>query len=649
MAFRNLTHFINTLESSGELLRVKEFVSPKLEIPEIADRFSKYGGKALLFERNGTEFPLLINAFGSERRMCLALGVSSLDDCTRGIDTIIRALLSPKETFLSRIRTLALLRELSSWMPRRKKGRGACQEVIMKAPDLTLLPVLTCWPADGGPFITLPCVHTVSPGSSGALTPDSSPNKEGGIRHPVSGIRNLGMYRMQVFGPALTAMHWHPHKGSAHHFEQYRELGKRMPVTVTLGGDPVYTYAASAPLPDDLDEYILAGFLRKKRVEMVRCLTNELEVPQDVDFVIEGYVDPGEELILEGPFGDHTGFYSLADYFPRFHVTCITHRKEAIYPATIVGIPPQEDGWIGRATERIFLPPLRMIAPELTDFHMPVEGVFHNLVLVSLKKRYAGQAGKVMNALWGAGQMMFNKILVAVDERIDLKNYREVARQVCRHPALSDRILFGRGPADILDHSGNTPATGGKLGIDATSELKEYSMEEHVPVPGQIDADAIRHRFPEITGINDSLIRDNIAICIIAFRKTLPEHARLLASSLSTEGLLPGIRISVFVDHLVDPMDIPTVVWLAANNLDPLRDAFIREEPSPAATRLFLDATRKTRELDGFERPWPNVIIMDDPTIHSVDEKWNKLGIGPYIPSPSLKYKSLNVRDGAVS
>jgi 4-hydroxy-3-polyprenylbenzoate decarboxylase len=309
--YKSLTHFISALESAGELVRIKEFVSPRLEITEIADRMVKNGGKALLFENTGSAFPLLINAFASDRRICMALGVKSLGDIESDIARLLKAFLGPKDRFIDKIKVLSILKEVSSWMPHSTSGRGACQEIVMDQPDLTKLPILTCWPADGGPFITLPAVHT---------------------RDPLSGARNLGMYRMQVFSPDMTGMHWHLHKGSARHYQQYKELGTRMPVTVTLGGDPVYTYVATAPLPEEVDEYLLAGFLRKKKVELVKCLTNDLEVPSDVDFVIEGYIDPSEELILEGPFGDHTGFYSLADYFPRFHVTCISHRKSLAYP-----------------------------------------------------------------------------------------------------------------------------------------------------------------------------------------------------------------------------------------------------------------------------------------------------------------------------
>ena len=634
MSYKNLSQFISLLESSGELVRIKEFVSPKLEITEITDRISKQNGPALLFENTGTEFPVLINAMGSERRICMALGVNHLDDIGRDIDRILKVFLAPKEGFMDKVRTLHMLQELASWMPKRRKRRGECQEVVMESPDLTKLPVLTCWPADGGPFITLPCVHTISPQSP--VGSGQSPRHHGTTAPP---SRNLGMYRMQLFGPDLTGMHWHLHKGSAHHYLKYKKLGMRMPVSVTLGGDPVYTYVATAPLHENLDEYLLAGFLRKRKVEMVRCLTNDLEVPADVDFVIEGYVDPAEELILEGPFGDHTGFYSLADLFPKFHVTCITHRKGAVYPATIVGIPPQEDGSIGKATERIFIKPLKMsVVPELTDMHMPVEGVFHNIVLTSIEKSYPGQAEKVMNALWGAGQMMFNKILIVTDPDVDLTDYREVARAISDNTDPLNNILFSRGPLDILDHSSTQYATGSKMGIDATKKDAGCRMQD----PGS----RIQNLGSGIVAVNDSLLNDGIGILVISFKKNQPGHARRLAGELVEAGLPETVGFVVLVDEEVDPFDLPTVVWLGANNIDPMRDCFFPEKDGERRSTLFIDATRKSLKFDNFQREWPNVIVMDDETIRQVDAKWPSLGLGPNISSPSIRFKPLAPRDG---
>jgi 4-hydroxy-3-polyprenylbenzoate decarboxylase len=600
--YQSLRHFIRILEESGELVRVKAPVSPCLEITEIADRMVKNNGKALLFERTGTQFPLLINAFASERRMCLALGLHHLDDAGLEMERMLKQLSGRPRGLKGKLKMVSMLREAASWRPKSITGRGACQEVIMEKPDLRLLPVLTCWPADGGPFITLPVVHT---------------------RDPDTGTRNVGMYRMQVFGPDLTGMHWHMHKGSAHHFERYRKHGLRMPVTVTLGGDPVYTYAATAPLPEQIDEYLFAGFLRKRSVELVRCLTNDLEIPAGVDFVIEGYVDPGEDLILEGPFGDHTGFYSLADYFPKFHVTCITHRKEAVYPATIVGIPPMEDGWIGKATERIFLTPLRMsVVPELVDIHMPVEGVFHNIALVSIKSSYPGQAVKVMNSLWGAGQMMFNKIMVVFDEGTDLNDYRNLIRiiAVCVDP-LQD-IHFIRGPVDILDHASSRYAYGSKMGIDATTK-KDLGGKEPP--------------------------HESSPILWSAVRKTEPNQVRRRAKEMVARTLPDGVKFVIFTDEEVDHNDLPTLTWIISNQIDPMRDCFyVDSDEGITVPVLFIDGTRKTGKLDGFDREWPNIITMNDETIHLVDKKWDELGIGDRIPSPSLKYKSLIHNEGAI-
>src|SRR4249919_295037 len=429
MAYKNQQHFITTLEEQGELVRIKSYVNPHLEMAEITDRVSKSknGGKALLFENTRYDFPVLMNAYGSEKRMCLALGVNHLDDIAREIESLFKLLTKPKENILDKISLLPKLGQFASWMPKVKSGRGECQEIVMTDPDITRLPVITCWPKDGGPFVTLPVIHT---------------------KDPNTGTRNVGMYRMQVFGPTLTGMHWHKHKVSAKHFNEYKKMGKRMPVAVALGGDPVYAYSATAPLPENVDEYMLAGFIRKKKVELVKCISQpEVEVPADADIVIEGYVDPNDELIWEGPFGDHTGYYSLPDWYPRFHVTAITHRKNPVYPATIVGIPPQEDAWLGKATERIFLAPIKMtMVPEIKDMDMPIEGVFHNLVITQIEKTYAGQGQKVMNAMWGAGQMMFNKILVLADEHVRIQDYETLAKYVFKNLDVTTDVAFSSGP-----------------------------------------------------------------------------------------------------------------------------------------------------------------------------------------------------------
>ena len=631
MAYKSLSHFITSLESAGELIRVKEFVSPKLEITEIADRCVKNNGKALLFENNGSEFPLLINAFASGKRMCMALGIQHLDDVGKELSRVLHGILGPKDTFIEKLKVLPALSEVASWLPKSGGGKGICQEVIMDPPDLSKLPVLTCWPADGGPFITLPVVHTKDPGS---------------------GIRNVGMYRMQVFSPDMTGMHWHLHKGSANHYRKYKKLNKRMPVTVTLGGDPVYTFCATAPLPENMDEYLFAGFLRKKKVEMVKCLTNDLEVPEDVDFVIEGYVDPSEDLVLEGPFGDHTGFYSLEDYYPRFHVTCITHRKNAVYPATIVGIPPMEDAWIGKATERIFLSPIQMTTvPELRDMIMPAEGVFHNLVLLRIEKSFPGQGLKVMNSLWGAGQMMFNKILVVTDIEAALDDYEGTARIASDLVDPLEDIHFVKGPVDILDHSSHHFAFGSKMGIDATVKLaQEIEHKNNVVSSPFIDKANLFNAYPEIDQIHDGLLEVGISLVVISLKKSRPGHIRELSRNAVIHLWIKNIKFILFLDEGIDITKPALVTWVCTNNLDPLRDCFFADNDDHSRyPGLFMDGTRKTKELDNFDRDWPNIITMNDDIINKIDVIWHSLPLGTFLPSPSLDYKPLVITGGAIS
>ncbi len=382
-------------------------------------------------------------------------------------------------------------------------------------------------------------------------------------------------------------------------------------------------------------------------MELVKCISQpELEVPADADFVIEGYVDPEEELIWEGPFGDHTGYYSLADWYPRFHVTCITHRKDAVYPSTIVGIPPQEDAWIGKATERIFLAPIKMtLVPEIVDMDMPVEGVFHNLVISQIKKDYAGQAQKVMNAMWGAGQMMFNKILVVTDEGVAIQDYLQLAQYVFRHLNPATDIYLSQGPMDVLDHSCSKMGFGGKMCIDGTKKYEEESDSSYETGRVQYDAASearIRERFPEIKGINASLLRLDIPCLLVAVQKNRPFHVKELNECLYELPEMTGIKMVLYVEHTVDVNDLPSALWRFCNNLDPKRDSFITEMPLPNHKRragIGFDGTLKTRILDNFERDWPNIIVADDATIRKVDDKWKDLGMGPFIASPSLKYK----------
>jgi len=638
MAYKNLNQFIQVLEEAGELVRIKEYVNPALEITEVTDRISKQYGPALLFENTGYDFPVLINSMGTEKRMAMALGVEKLDDVAHEIENLFKLMTSPKNSMLDKLKMLPQLGEIASWMPKEISGKGACQEVVMKNPDITKLPVLTCWPEDGGPFLTLPVIQT---------------------RDPLTNIRNVGLYRMQVFGPELTAMHWHRHKVSARHFNEYKKLGKRMPVAVTIGGDPAYAYSATAPLPDGVDEFMLAGFLRKKKVELVKCISIDMHVPADVDFVIEGYIEPNEEFILEGPFGDHTGYYSLADFYPKFHITAITHRKNPVYLCTIVGIPPQEDAWIGKATERIFLAPIKMtMVPEIVDMVLPVEGVFHNLVIVKIKKDYPGQALKVMNSLWGAGQMMFTKMLVIVDGDVNIQDQWEVAKYISENVDPLRDISYSQGPTDVLDHSCSTMAFGGKMGVDATKKLPEELLPNAAADVVRLDvlkksADAIAacvKNYPDLKDVNVKLLSVGIPLVFVSIEKNKKGHVKEMAKLLLSNDAFSQVKVLIFLEHTMDISDIADAVWRFSNNFDPRRDHFNFEAQNEnEANHVAYDGTRKLKEFDDFHRDWPNILVSDDKTIARIDEIWDRLGLGPFIKSPSLKYAKQLYKGGAVA
>jgi 4-hydroxy-3-polyprenylbenzoate decarboxylase len=493
MAFDSYRDFITVLDKAGELKRITQPVATELEITEIADREMKSpgGGKALLIEQptvNGvvSPFPVAINTLGSWKRMAMSMGANSVDEVAAELGSLMKA--KPPTSLRETLKLLGQAMDLRHAKPKVVKD-GPCKEVVHRfgeagekgrkgagenspfppfppaplptgsaqllptsptPPTLLNLPILKCWPLDGGRFITLPCVVT---------------------KDPDTGERNVGMYRMQVYDDRSTGMHWQLQKVAARHGRRYYERGERMPVSVFLGGDPMFPFAATAPLPDGLDEFLLAGYLRKKSVELVKCETNDLEVPANSDFVIEGYVDPTEPLREEGPFGDHTGYYTLPEPYPVFHVTAITHRKDAVYPATIVGIPPMEDFYMGGASVKLFLPIFKMNFPEIVDIALPAEGVFHNLVFVSIKKTYPMQAYKIMHGLWGMGQMMFTKYLVVVDDDVDVHNTSEVLFRLCANTDPQRDSIFTKGPADVLDHATSEIAIGSKLGLDATKKL----------------------------------------------------------------------------------------------------------------------------------------------------------------------------------
>ena len=484
MTTDSLQEFIAAIEVAGELVRIREPVRASLEVAEIADRCMKSpgGGPALLFEHvvlddgRQSEFPVAINLFGSMNRMCLALGVKELDEIGGRISELLN--LKVPEGLLGKLSMLPRLAEVAKFPPRVRSGRPPCQDIVWRGEeiDLNRIPFLTTWPGDGGRYITLPMVIT---------------------EDPKNGVRNVGMYRVQVLGRDTLAMHWQRHKVGAAHWRDMAARGEKMPVVIAIGADPASVYSASAPLPPTIDEFIFAGFLRKSPVELARAVTCDLEVPAGAEFVIEGYIDPAEPLVLEGPFGDHTGFYSLADYYPKVHVTAVTMRKRPVYAATLVGRPPMEDYYLGHATERIFLPLLRLTLPEVVDYHMPACGIFHNLVFVAIDKQYPGQAYKVMNAMWGQGLMSLAKVLVVVDRDVNVRDPDEAWWIALNNIDPERDVRFTKGPADVLDHASQHFSFGSKMGIDGTRKWKEEGFTREWPDLITMD-EATRRRVDEL-------------------------------------------------------------------------------------------------------------------------------------------------------
>ncbi|MCH7494282.1 menaquinone biosynthesis decarboxylase [bacterium] len=468
MKYRDLREFIAFLEGKGELKRISTPVSWELEIAEIADRVVKRGGPALLFENvDGYSIPVLINMYGSERRMAWALGVENVEELAERLSQLLGMAREPPRGIVDKVRALGQLRRLASFQPK-MVSHAPCQEVVLNEGELDLLkfPILKCWPLDGGRYITLPLVIT---------------------RDPETGVRNAGMYRIQVFDSHTAGMHWQTHKVGAHHYRVSRELGReRVDVAVVLGGDPATIWTGSAPVPPDVDEMAVAGFIRQEGVDLVKCKTVDLEVPAQAEIVIEGYVVPGDER-MEGPFGDHTGYYSHPGPYPVMHVTAITHRRQPVYPHIVVGKPLQEDWFLGHATERIFLPLVQLLMSEIRDWHFPPEGVFHNCLLVSINKRYAGQARKVIHAIWGIGMLSLTKLVVVVDGDVDVQNPSEAVFHALANVDASRDLVLDAGAVDVLDHSSPVEGYGGKLGVDATRGMAGEDLVR--PWPAQVDMD----------------------------------------------------------------------------------------------------------------------------------------------------------------
>ena len=603
----NLQDFISKLESAGELIRIGTQVSSVYEIAELTDRQAKSagGGKALLFEKTDKGFAVLTNMMGSERRISMALGVERPEDITVRIESLLKQVPSPKDSLSDQLKMLPLLSEVARWFPKKLKRRGECQQVVLTGDDasLDILPILKSWGCDGGRFVTLPMVNTLD---------------------PQTGIRNVGMYRMQIFDSKTTGMHWHRHKTGARHYDGYKAAGRIMPVSVAIGGDPAYTYAATAPMPDNMDEYLLAGFLRRKPVKLVKCITNDIYVPDDCDFVIEGYVDPSEPLTVEGDFGDHTGFYSLTDLYPRLHVTAITHRKDALYPATVVGVPPQEDAYISIATERIFLAPIRLVMqPEIVDMTMPVAGTSHNIAIISMSSRYKGQAAKVTQGMWSAGQMMFNKYLVLTPATTDVRNAEQLAA-LLRGCDPKSATIRGEGIYDVLDHATATCGFGGKLALNLTenSTARTPSVTEHIALP-------------EGVTMRTDLVDMWSTLLLFA-----DNSADIDLTTIARQAGVECNFIALF-DTRAAEFGAEDLLWIAAANTDPKRDIALTD------STLTIDARAKVPGAENNPARFPNVVTSTEDVIELVDSRWEEYGIGEFIPSPSRKYRKLLLSDKA--
>lgn len=608
-AYKNLQEFIAALEKAGELKRIQAPVSKDLEITQITDLASKSpgGGQALLFEHVlESPFPVLTNAFGSDRRICMAFGVPDLDTLSARVRQFVE--MEPPKTLKDVMRLMPMGLDFLRFLPRKLKC-APCQEIVYLGDevDLSLLPVFTCWPQDGGPFITLPVVIT---------------------RSLLTGRRNAGMYRLQVFDRYTTGMHWHIHKDGSHYFHEYRKARKRMPVAVAIGTDPAVTYAATAPLPRGVDEMMLAGFIRRKPVPMVRCLTVDLEVPAEAEFILEGYVEP-DELRLEGPFGDHTGYYSLVGEYPVFHVTALTHRRRPVYSATIVGRPPMEDCYLAKATERIFLPLLNTVLPEIRDFWMPWEGVFHNITVISMQKEYPGHARRIMSAIWGQGQMSFCKAVVLVDPDVDFKHPRRVLETILNEVDLKTDLYISEGILDVLDHSAPEALFGGKLGIDATRRMEGEKNRPEPPTPTPLPpAEKIEGALRSVSDLLTSFYVPELNVhnrlLLLNIHKDGKTTGRKLAERLFAQRDLEAFSVLVLYDHNIDLKDASLVLWKVFNNVDPKRDLIQHD------SRIIIDATKKGRE-DDHDRPWPDDIVMDPEIVERVRRRAKELGIEEFL------------------
>ncbi len=602
MAFFSLSETIEKLSESRQAIEINRSVNTELELSEIADRMASVGNnsKTLVFTNNATDFPLVINLFSTEKQTDTLLGLSGED----GYFARLNALLSLPEKGISLspalLKTVAPLRKLG---PKKLRGTGRCQKLTMKQPILDLLPIMKCWPFDGGRFITLPLVHTI---------------------HPDTGQQNTGMYRMQVFDGQTTGMHWHRHKGGAAHFEAWKKKGGKMPVTVTLGGDPVFTYAATAPLPEGISEYMLAGFMKNEKARLVRSRINKIWIPESSDFVIEGYIDTAEPFRIEGPFGDHTGFYSLPDEYPIFHITAISYRKNAMYPSTLVGVPPKEDKWLGDATSRIFFPLIqKTLLPEITDMVLPAEGGFHNLALVKIKKSYPGQAVKAMHALWGAGQMMFTKVIVVFGDETDIRNPQSVLKALDQNFSPVNDLHMSAGPYDVLDHAAQSFSHGGKAGFDCTTKLPEEK----------------KSNFESSNNLNTNSMRAISNSLHIIFSDHAVSESGNLFLSITADNGHKASGIYVIADSQMEKAPNDILLWHILSAIDPGRDFSLVRSTSSDGVLVINACTTGKRAVPSFR--WPAATVMNIETQKLVDERWTEYEIGAFIESPSKRLAML--------
>ena len=603
----NMRDWIARLRAAGELHEITAEVDPHLEITEITDRVTKERGPALLFSNvRGTSMPVITNQFGSDRRLAMAFGVDDIDEVGARITDLFE-LAKPPKGLGAKLAVLRKVGKLAGSVPPKRVRRGACQEVVHLGDDVNLdeLPILTCWPEDGGPYVTLPLVFTKD----------------------AAGVRNVGMYRVQKYDQRTCGMHWQIHKDAADDWRHMPADG-RLEVAVVIGSEPIITYAASSPLPKDIDEMLFAGFARQKRVPMVQCRTVDLQVPAEAEIVLEGYITQGE-LRTEGPFGDHTGYYSLADEYPVLHVTAVTHRRDPVYAATIVGVPDHEDKWMGKATERIFLPLLQMVQHEVVDYDLPSEGVFHGCCIISIQKKFPAHAKKIMSAVWGTALLSLTKTVIVVDDDVDVHDYAAVAVAVARNWEPSRDCLFTQGPIDVLDHATTLMGVGGKLGIDATrgwaSEGRQDRIEasfDRAPLE-----DALRAR----SDVAAYRVVPEAFLAIVAIDKQRAHQAEAVVEALRYA--TSGIKLLVIVDAHVDVAEFGEVAFRTFGNTDFVRDAIL---PPSADQPLAIDATTK-RADEGFVRNWPSDIVMTEAIKQRVDDRWSEFGV----PTPGARTKPI--------